>query len=212
MANLLVCDMTGKRVGEIEIAGSLAEFKPNKQVIHDFAVMCRYNSRSWTANTKTRGEVRGGGKKPWRQKGTGRARAGSLTSPIFRGGGTVFGPRTKDVYSNMPKRVRRLALKSIFAQRLSEAKVFILDELKLERPRTKGVVELLKNMKIEGKTLFLLKTPDKNQLLSIRNIPSVTFRRSDNVNAYDILSNPNIVMTKESFNSLIGMVCDERTA
>jgi len=206
MATISVNNKDGKKVEDITVANELSEFKPNKQAIHDFVVMCRYNQRSWTANTKTRAEVKGTGKKPWRQKGTGRARAGSLTSPIFRGGGITFGPKPKNVYYELSKRVRRLAFKSAIAQRLFEQKVFVVDELKMDKPRTKEFVHLLKNIKAEGRTLVVLKEPGKNEILSIRNLPGVTLRRTDNVNAFDVIANANLVVTKDSLNCLIGMV------
>ena len=212
MLTLSVCDKNGKKVDEIRVDDALAEFSPNKQAIHDYVVMCRYNRRSWTASTKTRAEVTGSGRKPWRQKGTGRARAGSLTSPLFRGGGVTFGPKPKRVYYNLPTKVRRLAFKSALACRLKEEKVFILDDLSLGGPKTKEVLELLRNMKVEGKTLFVLRDPGTNDVLSMRNLPNVTLRRTDNVNAYDILAHSNLVLTKESYAALLGMVGNERAA
>ena len=206
MAKLTVNNRKGNEVEVLTVGDDLASFKPNKQAIHDFIVMYRYNRRSWTANTKTRGEVKGTGKKPWKQKGTGRARAGSLTSPIFRGGGITFGPKPKNVYYELSKRARRLAFKSAIAQRLREEKIFVFDDLKMEQAKTKDFVQFLKGAKIEGKTLVVLKEPGKNEILSVQNIPAVTLRRTDNVNAFDIIAHQNIVLTKESFNSLLGMV------
>ncbi len=209
-----VSDRKGKKVEELNVSDSFMGFRPNKQAIHDYVVMYMHNRRSWTANTKTRGEVRGSNRKPWRQKGTGRARAGSLASNIFRGGGIAFGPKPKSVYYNLPKRVRRLAFKSAVADRLQNKRVFVIDDLKMEGPSTKEVVEVLKNMKVEveGKTLVVLNDPGKNEVLSIRNLPNVTLRRTDNVNAYDVLSNMNLVLTKESFGSLLEMVGNEGSA
>ena len=212
MATLAVSDRSGKKVEEVSVDDSIATFKPNKQVVHDYVVMCMFNRRSFSASTKTRSEVRGGGAKPWRQKGTGRARAGSLTSPIFRGGGTVFGPKPRNVYSNLPKKMRRLAFRSAIAQRLQDGKVFVVDEIKYQQPKTKDFAQLLRNIKAEGKTLVVLKDPGKNEVLSVRNIELVTLKRTDNVNAYDVLANENILLTKESFGALIGMVSDEGTA
>jgi len=212
MVVLAINDRKGKKVEELTVGDSLAGFKPNKQAIHDYVVMYRNNQRSWAANTKTRAEVRSSGRKPWRQKGTGRARAGSLTTNIFRGGGVAFGPKPKKVYYNLPRKVRRLAFKSALAERLQSEKVFVIDDLKMEKPRTREVVELLKNIKTEGKTLIVLNEPGRNEVLSMRNITGVTIRRTDNVNAYDILSNVNVVLTKQSLNSLFEMVGNERTA
>ncbi len=212
MAVLTVSDRNGKKVEELTVGNDFAGFKPNKQAIHDYVVMYQYNRRSWTANTKTRAEVRGSNRKPWKQKGTGRARAGRLSSNIFRGGGVAFGPKPKDVYYNLPKKVRKLAFKSVLAQRLQNEKVFVIDDLKMERPKTKEVVELFKKLKLEEKTLIVLSDPGKNEVLSIRNLPNVTLRRVDNVNAYDILANINLILTKESFKCLFGVVGDEGTA
>jgi large subunit ribosomal protein L4 len=206
MTTITVNNKNGQKVEDFSVGEDLLGFKPNKQAIHDYVVMLRYNRRSWSAHTKTRGEVKGSGKKPWRQKGTGRARAGSLTSPIFRGGGITFGPRKKDVYYEMSKRVRRLAFKSAIAQRIKEQKVFIVDDLKMEKPGTKEFTQFLMSIKAEGKTLVVLKEPGKNEILSMRNIPTVTLRRTDNVNAFDIIANTNVVVTKESMNCLLGMV------
>ena len=209
---MTVSDRNGRKVEELTVGDNFAGFKPNKQAIHDYVVMYRYNRRSWTANTKTRAEVRGSNKKPWRQKGTGRARAGRLSSNIFRGGGVTFGPKPKSVYYNLPKKVRKLAFKSALAHRLQNEKVFVIDDLKMERPKTKEVAEIFKKLKLKEKTLLVLSDPGRNEVLSIRNLPNVTLRRADNVNAYDILANVNVVLTKKSFECLFGVVGDEGTA
>jgi len=212
MTELSVSDRNGKKVEGLNVSDYFMGFRPNKQAIHDYVVMYMHNRRSWTANTKTRGEVKCSNKKPWRQKGTGRARAGSLVSNIFRGGGIVFGPKPKSVYCNLPKRIRRLAFKSAVADRLQNERVFVVDDLKMEQPSTKEVTKILKNMKVEGKTLVVLNDPGKSEVLSMRNLPEVTLRRIDNVNAYDVLSNINLVLTKESFGSLLEMVGNEGSA
>jgi large subunit ribosomal protein L4 len=212
MATLPVSNISGKKVEELNISGALAEFKPNKQAVHDYIVMYNYNRRNWSANTKNRKDVKCSSKKPWRQKGTGRARAGRLSSPLFRGGGVVFGPKPKDVYYNLPKKIRRLAFKSAIVERLQNERIFIVDDLKIDQPKTKEVVAVLKNLKAEGKTLVVLKDPGKNAILSMRNLDLVTLRRTDNINAYDIVANTNLVLTKESYDELLRMVGDEGSA
>jgi large subunit ribosomal protein L4 len=209
MLKVQVTDRKGKKVEELEVDPCFEDFTPNRHAIHDYVVMYRNNRRTWSANTRTRSEIRGSGRKPWRQKGTGRARAGSLTSPIFRGGGVTFGPKPKDVYYDLPKKVRKLAFKSALKARLQDEKVFVIDELKMEQPKTKDVAEVLRNIKVEGRTLVILKDPGKNEVLSFRNMPDVTLRRTDNVNAYDVLANVNLVLTKESFDGLLGKADDE---
>ncbi len=186
----------------MQILDEIVSIEPNPQVIHDYIVMIRNNQRAWSASTKGRSEVRGSGAKPWRQKGTGRARAGSLASPLFRGGGVTFGPKPKNIRTILPKKVKQLAFKTAIAEKIKEEKFIVIDELQLEEPKTKKMAEILRNLKVDGKILIVVANSNKNIVLSVRNIPDLTLRRADNINAFDLLYNKWVIMTKESLASL----------
>ncbi len=202
MAKLPIYNQQGKSVGEVQILDEIVSIAPNPQVIHDYIVMIRNNQRTWSASTKGRSEVSGSGAKPWRQKGTGRARAGSLASPLFRGGGVTFGPKPKKVKTILPKKVKQLAFKTAIAEKIKEEKFIVIDELQLEQPKTKKMAEILRNLKVDGKILIVITNSNKNIVLSVRNIPNLTLRRADNINAFDLLYNKWVIMTKESLASL----------
>ncbi len=199
---LNVYNHNGESVAEMKVSSEWLDFKPNPHVVHDYVVGYLRNQRHWSASTKGRSEVAATGKKPWKQKGTGRARAGSLASPIFRGGGVVFGPKPKDVRTRIPRKVKRLALKSVLYQRIQENSVRVIDDIKLEAPHTKAIVEILKKIDFTGKVLIVLGEKDRNVRLSMRNIPYVTCRQVDNLNAYDIVAHPKLLFTRESISRM----------
>ena len=157
MADVRVYNEKGKAVGTVAVAERIAAREPHPQLIHDYVVAAQANQRQWSANTRDRSQVTGSTAKPWRQKGTGRARAGSLKSPIFRGGGTVFGPKPKgkSVRVNLPKKMRHAALDTALAEKLRAEKLLVLEKLEMPEPRTKHMAALMKSLKLDGKVLLV---------------------------------------------------------
>lgn len=198
MPTLELFNMAGEQVGEIELHPRIFDCKVQNSLMHDVARMLLNNQRLGTASTKTRGEVRGGGRKPWRQKGTGRARHGTIRSPIWKGGGTVFGPKPRDYRYSLPKKMRRAALCSALSAKLRGNQITVLDALDLAQPKTKEIVRLLNNFKIEGKTLFITAAPDFNVYRSGRNIPGVKTVVARQLNVLDILNHDRLIMTKDA--------------
>mgnify|MGYP000994652377 CR=1 FL=1 len=198
MPKVAVFNMAGAQVGEIELKDSVFGIEPNKAVVHQVVKAQLANRRLGTASTKTRGEVRGGGKKPWRQKGTGRARAGSRRSPLWKGGGTVFGPKPRDYSIRLPRKVRRLALKSVLSDKVSANDIVVLDELRFEEPKTKRMVEVLDALNVSAKALVVTADGDVNVVKSARNIPGVKPVRADFMNVYDLLAYDKLVITKDA--------------
>jgi len=189
----------GESLEEWEIPfGLIEEDDKGLQAVHDAVVAYMASQRSGTACAKTRSEVVGTGKKPWRQKGTGRARAGSFQSPIWRGGGVVFGPRPRDFRKDINKKTRKLALKKALSERIKSGEVLVVDQINLDKPQTKAVVEILDNLKVDGTALFVMANVDENVQLSARNIPYVEITTSQSLNTYDTLKFDRIVMTKDA--------------
>ncbi len=172
------------------------------QVIHDVVTAYRAAQRSGTANTKTVAEVAGSGKKPWRQKGTGRARAGLIRSPIWRKGGVVFGPKPRDYSKNLSKGVKKLAFEQALSTRIQEGDVVVLDSIEIKTPKTKDFVGILKDLKIEESTLFIHEAPSKNLRLASRNIAWVNTALADSVNTYQILNCKKILLTRLALEKL----------
>ena len=199
---LTVYDRNGNSVSELKLREDWLEFEPRPQVVHQYVVNYQANQRQWSANTRTISEVAGSTKKPWRQKGTGRARAGSLISPIFRGGAITFGPKPKDIHHALPKKVKRLAFKSILHERVTGGNVSVIDTLDVEAPKTKEMASMLSKLNITGKVLVVLSKCDPNIVLSLRNLPRVTIRQVDGLNAFDLVSNPNVIFTSDSISKL----------
>lgn len=189
--------MNGERIGDYELPASVFGVPVNRHVLHEAVVMQRASKRLGTASTKTRGEVAGGGAKPWRQKGTGRARHGSRRSPIWRGGAITFGPRPRTYGYKMPKKARRAALLSALSSKAENEQVLILDELSMSEPKTKVMVNMLSKLDAGGKALVVLKKPDNNVELSLRNIPGVKTLTPSELNVYDILNYDKLLLTKE---------------
>jgi large subunit ribosomal protein L4 len=180
----------------------IEEDEKGLQAVHDTVVAYMASQRSGTACAKTRSEVAGTGKKPWRQKGTGRARAGSFQSPIWRGGGVVFGPRPRDFRKDVNKKTRKLALKKALSERIKSGEVVVVDQINLDKPKTKAVVDILNNLKVDGTALFVMANVDENIQLSARNIPYVGITTSQTLNTYDALKFDRIVMTKDAIAGL----------
>jgi large subunit ribosomal protein L4 len=184
-------------IGQLELSDSVFAVPVKPHVMHEVVLYQLAKRRAGTAKTKGRSEVAGGGKKPWRQKGTGRARAGTSRSPIWRGGGTIHGPQPRSYEMRVPKKVRRLALKMALSQKVIDQELTVLDQLHLERIKTKEFVAVLDRFQL-GKTLIVLPSPDENVEKSARNIPNVKVLRSEGLNVYDLLDYHNVLMTQES--------------
>ncbi|MBC6970981.1 50S ribosomal protein L4 [Bacillus sp. Xin] len=196
MPKVTVYNQTGSQVGEIELAEAVFGIEPNEAVLFEAVMMQRASLRQGTHKVKTRSEVRGGGRKPWRQKGTGRARQGSIRSPQWRGGGTVFGPTPRSYAYKLPKKVRRLAIKSALATKVVENNVVVLEDLVLNAPKTKDMVAVLKGLAVEKKALIVTADANESVELSARNIPGVTVITADGVNVLDVLHHDKLIMTK----------------
>jgi len=192
-------DTTGKQIGDINLADSVFNESVNEHAVHQVVTSQLAKIRKGTASTKTRGEVRGGGKKPWRQKGTGRARAGSIRSPLWVGGGIIFGPKPRSFDKKIPKKVKKLALRSILTDKLNNENLFVLDNLKFDQPKTSQMVELLKNLELEGaKVVIVIAEKDANIYLSARNIPGVKTLLVEALNAYDLINNDYVIIANEA--------------
>ncbi len=198
MPKVAVYDMRGAQVGEIDLNDKVFGIKPNEAVMQQFVKMQLANKRQGTASTKTRAEVRGGGKKPWKQKGTGRARVGSTRNPIWRGGGIVFGPKPRDYSFRLPRKVRRLAMKSALSSKVQDSNIIVVDLLSFEEPKTKLMVETLSLLNAAEKTLVVTADGDVNIYKSARNIPGVKSLKADFINVFDILKYDTLLMTKDA--------------
>jgi large subunit ribosomal protein L4 len=192
-----VHNMHGEAVGQIQLADSVFGIEANEHVMHLAVVRHLAGLRSGTHDTKTRAEVRGGGRKPWRQKGTGRARAGSRVSPIWRGGGIVFGPHPRSYKLDMPKKVRRLALRSALSTKVQNGQLVVLDKLTVDAPKTKTIVSMLQALGVE-KALIVTDGVDQNVVLSARNIPGVTVVDTSSANVYEVLKHKSLILTKDA--------------
>ncbi len=201
MANLSLYNIKGEEVGKVEISDILLKEKVNKQLLFDAVQSYLANQRAGTAATKTRGEVRGGGRKPWRQKGTGRARAGTIRSPLWKGGGVVFGPHPRDYSFSIGKKAKKKAIKGAFLLKMREGKVKVIDSLPMSTPKTKEMSEYLKNIKTAKSALIVTSDVDnyKNIYLSARNIPGVFAQRIDYVTVYELLKYDELILTKAAF-------------
>lgn len=196
---LSIKDTKGNATGELEVRFELIENGRGTQAVHDTVVALRAAQRSGTACTKTMGDVNGTGKKPWRQKGTGRARAGSFASPLWRGGGVVFGPKPRDYSKKVNKRVRQLALRKALSERLKAGDVVLLEDLKLSAAKTREFVGVLRTLGLDGTTLFVVSTPDVQVERAARNVVGVDLVTSDSINTYDVLKCDKLVFTRAAF-------------
>lgn len=198
MPKVTLYNVNGEQVGEIELSDAVFGIEPNKHVLHDAVVMQQAAQRQGTHKVKNRSEVRGGGIKPWRQKGTGRARHGSIRSPIWVGGGVVFGPTPRSYRYNLPKKVRRLAIRSALSSKVKENEMIVLDELVLERPRTKEIASMLDRLNARKALIVSNEKIDGNIALSARNIPGVKYVQADGLNVLDVLQYDKLIITKEA--------------
>ncbi len=199
MPKVTLYNQSGSTVGEIELNDAVFGIEPNKHVMSEAVISYRASLRQGTAKVKNRSEVRGGGRKPWRQKGTGRARQGSIRSPQWVGGGVVFGPVPRSYAYKLPKKVRRLALKSALSTKVLENNIYVLDQLTFEKPKTKDFVQFLNNLSIaDSKALVITGEFNENVNLSARNIPGVKVIDTYALNVVDILGYDKLVITKDA--------------
>ena len=198
MTKVSVLSQTGASVGEIELNDAIFGIEPNEAVLFDAVVAQRASLRQGNHKVKNRSEVAGGGRKPWRQKGTGRARQGSIRSPQWRGGGVVFGPTQRSYAYKLPKKVRRLALKSALSAKVLEQNFLVLDALTINAPKTKDFKAVLTALEINKKALFVTAEVNENVILSARNIPGVTVVAADGINVFDLLGHDKVVFTQDA--------------
>ncbi len=195
--------VNGEKKGKVSLPSSIFSFKPNRNVLYDVVRMYQANERQGTASTKERSDVRGGGRKPFRQKHTGRARAGTIRSPLWRGGGVVFGPKPRDYSYKVPKKVRRLAIRSAFSLKRIEDSVKVVDFIEFEEPKTKRLNGILATLGLgDKKVFFLIDTYSENLFLSARNIPGLRISLAKDANAKDVLWADVLLITKESIQIL----------
>ena len=194
MPKVDVYDMKGKKVSDVELAESIFGIEPNEAIVHSVLVNYLANQRQGTQSTKTRAEVRGGGKKPWRQKGTGRARQGSIRAPQWIKGGIALGPKPRSYSYTVNKKERRLALKSILSSKVAEKELTVVDKLEVKEIKTKTMVKALADLKVEGKTLIVLPENNQNVFMSARNIEGVKTIALNNINVFDLLKYTNLIL------------------
>lgn len=199
MPEFEVKDKNNKPVGKINLSDEVFGVKVKDGVLHNAVVNFLANQRQGTHATKTKGLVSGGGKKPWKQKHTGRARSGSSRSPLWRGGGTVFGPQPRDYSYAIPKKARRLALKAALSGKLSDGEIIVVETLSIEKPQTKEMMSVLKRLELDGKSTLII-VPEHNEtiVLSARNIPGVTVTRVSDLNCYDVAAHSRLLMTRQA--------------
>ncbi|MGD1087973.1 MAG: 50S ribosomal protein L4 [Verrucomicrobiota bacterium] len=205
---LTIKDAKGKSQGELEVKFELIENGKGTQAVHDAVVAYQAAQRSGTACTKTAGEVAGSNKKPWKQKGTGRARAGSVRSPLWAGGGVVFGPKPRDFSRKISKKTKQLALRKALSERLKAGDVVIVDDLKLVSPKTKEFIGMISALDLKGTTL-VISAADKNLTLASRNVENVTVTTGDSLNTYDVLRPDKLLFTKGAFERISDRLTQE---
>ena len=202
MPNVAVLDMKGTKVDEINLADSIFGIEPNAAVMHDLVVNYLANQRQGTQSALTRSEVRGGGRKPWRQKGTGHARQGSIRAPQWTKGGVVFAPKPRDYSYTVNKKVRRLAMKSAFSVKAQDNDIIVIDSIKLDEFKTKAIVEMLKAVGSEKKALIVLPEVDKMVIKSASNIPGVQTAQVNELNVYNILNADKLIIVKDAVSKI----------
>ncbi len=196
MPTVTLYNVDGKEVGVAELSDAVFGIEPHSHVLHQAVVMQQASERRGTHKVKGRSEVRGGGRKPWKQKGTGRARQGSIRSPQWKGGGIVFGPTPRSYAYKLPKKVRRLAIKSALSSKVKENEIIVLDQLTLDQPKTKQFTAIMKNLNVDRKALVVSAEYDDNVALSARNIPGIKFVAADGINVLDVLRYDKLIITK----------------
>ena len=202
MPKIDVYDMQGKKVSDIELNEAVFGIKPNEKIVHMALVNYMANQRQGTASTKTRAEVSGGGRKPWRQKGTGRARQGSIRAPQWFKGGIALGPKPRDYRYTINKKERRLAIKSVLSSKVLENNLVVVDKLELKEIKTKNMVNVLESLRIEGKALVVLPEKNENVQVSARNIEGVKTSLVNTINVYDLLKYNKLILTVDSVKAL----------
>lgn len=202
MATVKVLNMEGKEVEELSLNDEIFNIEPNEHAVYLVVKNTLANRRQGTQSAKTRAEVRGGGRKPWRQKGTGRARQGSIRSPQWRGGGVVFAPKPRSYRYTTPKKVRTLALKSVLTAKLRADEIIVLDEFSMDAPKTKTVVNLMKAVGADDKALLVTKGACQNITRSVRNLPRVQSSMVENINVYDLINASTLIITKDAIKHL----------
>lgn len=198
MPKVALYNQEGTQVGDFELEEKVFGIEPNETVLYEAIIMQRASLRQGTHKVKNRSEVRGGGRKPWRQKGTGRARQGSIRSPQWVGGGVVFGPTPRSYSYKLPKKVRRLALRSALSTKVKNEEIYVLEDLKIEAPKTKEVVKLLNNFEVDGKALIVTAENDENIVRSANNIQGVHVLSVDQINVLDLVKHDKLFITKEA--------------
>ena len=207
---LQVVESNGNKTSKIKVDASVFGIKPNKDAVHRAILSEMENSRQGTHGSKSRGMVRGGGKKPWKQKGRGVARAGTTRSPLWRGGGTVFGPQPHQYEYKLPKKIKRLARRSILSEKLKNKKIIVLNEFSIDEPKTKKTIDLLVNLDVQEKKVLVL-TGDltENLILSMRNIPNIALLDAVTASAYDLLDSEIILIDQKGLEMLNDGLADK---
>ncbi|MGY3778340.1 50S ribosomal protein L4 [Isobaculum melis] len=196
MPNIALFKQDGTQNGEVTLNDAIFGIEPNENVVFDAIIMQRASLRQGNHAVKNRSAVRGGGRKPWRQKGTGRARQGSIRSPQWRGGGVVFGPTPRSYSYKLPKKVRRLAIKSVLSNKVIEQDLIVVDALKFDAPKTKEFAQVLTNLHVDTKVLVVIENDNDFAALSARNLPGVTVITAENLNVLDVVSHTKLVLTQ----------------
>lgn len=202
MPKVALYNISGEQIGDIDLMDSIFGIKVNVDAMHQVVKMLLANKRQGTQSALTRAEVRGGGRKPWRQKGTGRARHGSIRSPQWTHGGIVFAPKPRSYRYSLPKKVRRIAMKSALTTKVNEDNIIVLEEVNFEVPKTKQIVNMLENLKVDSKALIVLAEKNDNVEKSARNIPNVKTSLVNTLNVYDILNYDKFIVTKEAIEKI----------
>lgn len=202
MPKVALYDITGSQVGDIQLSDDIFGVEVNTHVMYEAVKNYLANQRQGTQSAKLRGEVRGGGRKPWRQKGTGRARQGSIRAPQWKGGGVVFAPKPRDYSYKIPKKVKRLALKSALTSKVQDQEMIVVDRIVLEQPKTKEMIKVLTNLKASKKTLIVLPERDEAVLRAAANIEGVKTAYVNTINVYDILNCDSFIITKDAVNKV----------
>lgn len=202
MANVSLFKQDGTKNGDVELNADIFGIEPNNDVVFEAVVMQRASMRQGTHAVKNRSAVRGGGRKPWRQKGTGRARQGSIRSPQWRGGGIVFGPTPRSYAYSIPKKMRRLALKSVLSQKVLDESLVVVDEFKFETPKTKDFAQSLGNLNVDKKALLVLEEDNESAVLAARNLSNVKIVEPEGINVLDIMNSDKLVITQKALSQV----------
>lgn len=202
MPKVALYDIKGSQIGDVELKDDVFGIEINTHVMYEAVKNYLANQRQGTQSAKTRAEVRGGGRKPWRQKGTGRARQGSIRAPQWKGGGVVFAPKPRDYSYKLPKKIKRLALKSALSSKVVDQEIIVVDNLALEQAKTKEMVKVLKNLNASKKTLIVIPERDENVVRAAANIPGIKTAYVNTINVYDILNCDSFIITKDAVNKV----------